>query len=284
VRVVYVDILFILNFITDYFLLLLTAKVGGIHQGRLRLLLGAGVGALFALLLYFLPLSGFTAWLLRVITCSMTVLVSFGFADSYHFLRSCGLFYGLTMLLAGMVFVISLWTGTEHLQNGVIYFNISIPVMLISFTAIFGLCGLIFGKGQAKVGRNFRNITVIMTQKKINFRALVDSGNLLRDPLSGKAVIVIPAKTASILFDGPGAAVMCSLQPEQMDGQLERLRRCCKTSFWLLPVHTAVQNGMLLIFRPDKVYIEGKETKDYIIGVTPQQLEVSGDCQAIMGA
>ena len=46
--VVYIDSLFLLNFIVDYLLLLATAKLAGEVICRPRLALGAAVGALYA--------------------------------------------------------------------------------------------------------------------------------------------------------------------------------------------------------------------------------------------
>ena len=47
-RVVYVDTLFLLNLLVDYFLLRLTASVGGVYPKFSRMFLGAMVGAILA--------------------------------------------------------------------------------------------------------------------------------------------------------------------------------------------------------------------------------------------
>ena len=56
--VVYIDSLFLLNFIVDYLLLLATAKLAGEVICRPRLALGAAVGALYASAVFF-PGMGF---------------------------------------------------------------------------------------------------------------------------------------------------------------------------------------------------------------------------------
>lgn len=282
-RVVYVDTLFLFNLLVDYFLLLLTAKVAGVYAKRSRLLAGGTVGALFAVLLYFPPMPVLLAAFLRAVTGGLTVAAAFGFRKKRWWLRLCGVFLLLTLLLAGMVMGLAVYIGGNFLQNGIPYFEISIPVMLVSFTLIYLLSGLVLGKGRAEISRSFREITVVEGAHQAQFRALVDSGNLLRDPLSGRRVVVLQADTAAELFDETGAALLRNLSCGSPEVLLPQLRRCCKTAFWLLPMHTAAENGMLLVFRPEKLYIDGIISEEYLLGLTPQTMEIGGDCQALMG-
>lgn len=282
-RVIYIDTLFLLNLIVDYFLLRLTAAIGGVYQKKGRLLLGATVGACFAVLLFFPPVTTLLAILLRASVCCMTVFAAFGRCEKYQMLRLNGLFLVLTLLLAGIVFGLTLWRDAIILQNGVPYFDISITVMGMSFTMIYALSKLVFGKGRGNVTRNYREITVVKAEKTIQFRALSDSGNLLQDPVSGKRVLILQAETASALFEGAGAVLLQNLPKEWGDVELAQLRRCCKTAFWLLPVHTAVQDGMLPVFRPDALFLDGKPTMEYVIGLSAGPMEIGGDCRAVIG-
>lgn len=282
-RVVYVDTLFLLNFIVDYFLLRLTAAVGGVYPKKRRLFLGAAVGAGMAVILFFLPLSGLSALLLRAITCSLTVTAAYGKQTLYHWIRLCGLFMVLTLLSAGAVFGMAAQNGTIRQQNGVIYMNISIPVMAISFTMISVLSRFVFGKGRGGITRGYIEVTARKNENCIAFRALKDSGNLLRDPVSGKRVLVLQAETAAELFSGTGSIFVQNLSGSPDERTLEQLRRCCKTAFWLLPVHTAVQNGMMPVFRPDELTLDGKQSSEYVIGLSAGRMEIGGDCQAVIG-
>lgn len=217
------------------------------------------------------------------ITCSLTVWAAFGKQTRYRWLRLCGLFLVLTLLSAGAVFGIAVQNGNAQQQNGVIYMNISIPVMVISFTMIFALSSLVFGKGRGEITRSYIEITAEKSGKTVSFRALKDSGNLLRDPVSGKRVLVLQAETAADLFSGSGSILLRNLSKEPDERALEQLRRCCKTAFWLLPVHTALQDGMMLVFRPDELLLDGKPTLEYVIGLSAGQMEIGGDCHAVIG-
>ena len=282
-RVVYVDTLFFLNLAVDYLLLLLTARLSGVYRSRRRLALGAAVGALLAVVLYFPPMPVLPGLLLRGGTCVLTVFAAFGKQPRRRFLHVCGTFVLLTLLLAGAVFAITVGRTGGLLQNGVLYLDISGAVMLIGFTAMYLLSGLVMGKGKAQTGQSRMDIQVEMASRRVQFRALCDSGNLLRDPISGQRVLLVQSDTAARLFEGPGAALLQNLREQPPEELLPQLRRCCKTAFWLLPVHTVNWESMMIVFRPEKMWIEGKLTDEYLLGLSPSALEIGGDCQALIG-
>ncbi len=282
-RVIYVDTLFFLNLLVDYLLLLLTARLTGVYRSRGWLAVGAAIGAILAVALYFPPIPFVPGLLLRGGVCVVTVLAAFGKQPLSILARLCGTFLFLTLVLAGAVFAFSVGKAGEMLQNGVLYLDISGIVMFISFTALYLLSGLVLGKGKAQVGRVRREILLKTASNEVRFQALCDSGNLLRDPISGRRVMLVESQLAARLFDGPGAALLQNLQHQRPEEVLPQLRRCCKTAFWLLPVHTVNRESMLIVFRPERMWVDGRATSEYLIGLSPTALEIGGDCQALIG-
>lgn len=280
-RVVYVDTLFFLNLAVDYLLLLLTARLSGVYRRRVHLALGAAVGAALAVVLYFPPIPALPGILLRCGVCLLTVLAAFGLKRG--FARLCGIFLLLTLMLAGLLFAISFGNRGELLQNGVLYLDISGYVMLIGFTALYLLSGLVMGKGRTQIGQRRQDIVVEMAGRKAQFRALCDSGNLLRDPISGRRVMLVECNAAAKLFDGPGALLLQNLREQQPEELLPLLRRCCKTAFWLLPAQTVSGESILIVFRPERMWIDGKPTEEYLIGLASAATEIGGDCHALIG-
>ena len=282
-RVVYVDTLFFLNLAVDYFLLVLTAKVAGVYIKRSRLLASALVGALLAVLLYFPPLPKALALVLRLAVCCVTALAAFIGEPGKSWPRLLGIFVMVTLLLAGIVLGLSELGGGAYMQNGILYFEISGTVMALSFMAVYVLSGLVLGKGRASPGRSYQEVTAEMGERSVRFRALTDSGNLLRDPMSGRKVIVVESRAIAPLFGGMTGELLQSLDALAPETALEQLRRCGNTPFWLLPARTAAQNALMVVFRPEKLYIDGNLREDYILGLAGRQLEIGGDCRALMG-
>lgn len=278
-RVIYIDSLFLLNMAVDYFLLLLTATVTGVYQKRLRLLAGAVTGGVLAVLGIFLPDKNGWLLLFRGFSCCLVILAAFGRRKTGSWVQLCGVFLLLTTLLAGILFALS----PGMIQNGAPYAEISVPLMILAFCVIYLLSGAVLGKGRAAVGRHVQEVSVVVGQHRTTFRALADSGNLLRDPISGQRVIVVSSGVLAELFDGAGRVLLENTEAYPPEELLPRLRRCCKTAFWILPVHTAVQESMMLVFRPEELYIDGKKSSEYLLGLTTGRLDIGNDCCALIG-
>ena len=278
-RVIYVDTLFLLNFAVDYFLLFLTAKSAGLYPRRLRLLLGAAIGAIFAVLLYFPPLHAILGLLCRMASGCAVVLVTFGTMPGARLARLCGSFLWMTVLLAGVVFLLSQSMGGLSVQNGVFYADLTAAVMVPAFLVSYLLAGVVLGRGRAAVNRAFHEVEATLGGKTVRFRALEDSGNLLRDPISGCRVIVTdPVVLRSLL----GEEALSLLQETSIP-PLELLRDLCGTPLWLLPAETAAGHGMIPVFRAEDLYIDGRRTREYLLGLALQPVDVGGDCRALMG-
>lgn len=282
-RVIYVDTLFFLNLSVDYLLLLLSAGLTGEYRSRRWLTFGAAVGAVLAVVLYFPHIPFLPGILLRGGICAVTVFAAFGKRPLKRFVHLCGTFLFLTMVLAGAVFAVTVGRTDHLVKNGVIYADISGAVMLVGFTVVFLLSGVVLGKGKAQAGRSWREVRMRNASQEVYVRALCDSGNLLRDPISGRRVLLVQGTVAAELFDGPGKALLQNLRDSQPEELLQQLRRCCKTAFWLLPVHTVNRESMILVFRPEQMWIDGKTTEEYLVGLSPNDLGIGGDCQGLIG-
>ncbi len=113
-----------------------------------------------------------------------------------------------------------------------------------------------------------RTIRVEQGNRQSTFHALFDSGNGLRDPVSGAKVLVASPRALSgilgenvSLFESLGAVQLqeLSMQIPELSGRLR-----------LLPFSAVGGKGLLPVFRPDHLFIEGQERRDYLIAISPQ--------------
>lgn len=95
---------------------------------------------------------------------------------------------------------------------------------------------------------NVRQVELRVEDRSVMLPAMLDSGNLLRDPVTGLPVLVIPAKAARTLF--PSLA-----DPSFLPG--------LPLGFRLLNVRTAAGSALLPMFRPDdcRIYLNGSACK-----------------------
>ncbi len=92
--------------------------------------------------------------------------------------------------------------------------------------------------------RQVRQVELTVGERSILLPAMLDSGNLMRDPVTALPVLVIPLKAAY------------ALHPDA--GRIDALRALPK-GFRLLHVRTAAGSALLPMFRPDRcrLYVDG---------------------------
>lgn len=191
--VVYADVLIVLNFIVDYFLIKLTAHITKTHIKIFRMVIAAFIGALFSLYIFLPTLNSFLEILLKLFSSAITVFAGFGFGNIRRFLRNIITFFSVTFGFAGAM--MGIWyifrpTGMV-INNSVVYFNIS-PLFLIAFSVLGYFISFFIRKvfEPRSVSAKLCRIEVEIEGKKAEATALIDTGNSLSDPFGSSEIII----------------------------------------------------------------------------------------------
>lgn len=250
--VVYLDVVMLLNFLVDLLLLLGANRLAGFPAGVKRCMLAALLGAVYSgvcLLprFYFL---GNTLW--RTVCLFLMASVAFGWDRSA--LRRGTVFALLSMALGGIA--VSLGEGR-------------VDRLLLSAAGVWLLCRMGFG---VSMGQSYVPITISDCGRRIRLLALRDTGNTLRDPVTGEPVVVIGADAAAELT---GLPVTVFSSPMEAVLQYPGYR--------LIPYHGVGQPlGMLLAKRYSDVQI-GSRRSGTLIAFAPEVISRAGEYQALTG-
>lgn len=277
--VVYIDVLFLLNFVVDYLLLLASARITGEMISRVRLGLGALLGAGYAAAL-FLP--GFD-WLSRPIckVCSAVLIVLIGFGKSKRLLRLTLVFLAVSAALGGIILALQLFgAGGLTLENGVLYTGFDIRILLVTVILSYLALSVMFERA-AKHGGGRKDLSTACLKidgKSLSLTVLTDTGNTLTDPINNQPVMVAEARALQELLPK-------GIDPEDPVGSLERLKdEAIKKRFRLLPYRAVgVENGMLLAVRTDSVVIGKREWRGLLVALSPTSVSDGGGYQALIG-
>ena len=282
--VIYVDTLFLLNALVDYLLLLAAARLAGEPLRRWRFALGAALGGLYAAAI-FLPGLGFLAHpLCRLASAALMLLTAYG--GSRHLLRQGVLFAALTCAFGGGVIAIGLLGGTGlTLGNGVFYSALDMKVVLLSAAVCYGALTLVFqrlGRHSAASGE-LVSARLRMGEKSVTLTALVDTGNTLTDPISGRPAMVAEGESVAPLFPrenrpGPGDL-------RDPAAALDRLGTGeWRSRFRLLPYRSVgVSRGLLLAVRMDALELNGRRRGPVLVALSPTPVSDGGGYKALIG-
>lgn len=181
---IYVDILMLVNFIVDYFLILLAAKFLHITTKILRLILAAAVGGVFSLYIL-LPQSNLLVQIfIQVCMCMVLCLIAFGFKNIKFFSRNIVTLFAVNFAYSGAM--IALWIVFKPsgmaINNSVVYFNIS-PLFLIVFSVV-GYFGTVLIRRLVKkpfLQNTYCEATLFCGNNKLTLSGIADTGNSLKD-------------------------------------------------------------------------------------------------------
>lgn len=252
VKTVYIDVLFVINFIINYLVLFATAKILALSFRRIRLLLAAALGALYAVFSFFPSFSFLFSAFGKLLSAFFIVLISFGrrrlISSLLTFLLSSLLFGGLLLALS---FVAK--DSFVEVQNGIYYIDISITLLLSSSLASYILLRLAFSRRGSVSSRSIVSVTVENCGKRATIPTLCDTGNSLRDPKSGSRVLVSDLETLQGVLPENSREIL-----EKHAGYFP-LALSSLPGFRLIPYKTVGSAfSLILAFAPERLYIENK--------------------------
>ena len=217
--VIYLDLVMLLNFLVDFFLLLGTNRLAGFPAGAWRCAGAALVGALYsgACLLPGMHFLGNILW--RCVSLGLLGTLAFGIHPSA--LKRTGIFLLLTMAMGG----IAQCMGRGDFLSLVLCALVCLLLSAVSFGGQVG-------------GREYVPLQISLEGRTVNLIALKDTGNTLRDPVTGEPVLVIAGDIASRLT---------GLTEEQLQHPLETIAAQPLSGLRLIPYHSIGNGGSFLL-------------------------------------
>lgn len=252
---IYLDLVVILNFLVDFLLLLGTNRLSGFPPDIRRTAAAAALGGVYggACLL-----SGFRFlgnWFWRLVSLFLMAVIAFGWNRSA--LKRAGVFLILSMAMGGIA--VSIGRG-------------DVPALMLAAGAVWLLCRAAFGEQVG--GREYVPLEITYGDNRVSLTALRDSGNTLRDPVSGEQVLVISAEAAQRLT---------GLTEHQLRSPLETLTRRPVPGLRLIPYKAVgTAGGFLLGMRFENVKI-GSRMQNAVVAFAAESIGRGEIYQALAG-
>lgn len=289
---IYLDVVFVENIIMNYIILYGTAVISKVIPQNIKLILASGVGAVYAIIAYMSILKIYSSIILKIVLSVVIVYIAFNPQNVKKLLKELLLFYLTSFVFGGAAFFLIYVIKPQDIimHNGV--FVGTYPLKIAFFGAILGFIVIIlsFKIIKTKLSKKslFCNVKISINQKQIETVAMIDTGNLLKDPISNTPVIVVEH---SLLYDILPKQILNNLE-NILGGELEKIPEDVKEKYIsklkVIPFSSlGKQNGMLLGIKADEISIESEEekiTKDnVIVGIYDKSLTKRGEYRALVG-
>lgn len=251
--VVYLDGVIGLNFLIDFCLLQGVNRLAGYRGGFGRAAAGAALGGGYAGMCVLPSFSFLSSNLWRTVSLGLMSAAAFGLNRGAA--RRGVLFVLLSFTLGGIA--MSFDTG-------------SFMGLVLCAGGLAGLCHFGF-RGKAAANR-IVDAAVEYQGRKVRLRALVDTGNSLRDPVTGQPVLVA---------DGLCAWELAGLGRTQLENPAQTLAEKPQLPLRLIPYRAVGKEGILLALRCDSVTVDRQEV-GRIVAFSPEDF-LQGEFRALTG-
>lgn len=252
----YIDVLFLINFMMDSLLLLAVKRVLKCPVRNARVFLGGVVGAVFTCVLAVISLPvAVEIPIYYVGLNSMMLRIGLNIRKRKEFWKAFGFLYVVAFLMGGMMQILRPW-----LRTGSLFFAAAVPVYYL-------LC--IIWKFVIQRTRQHERICEVVLHigmEKYRMNALMDTGNGLTDPISGEPVCVIDSTCAKAML------------AEKWGNETIRY----------IPYRTVDGEGVMPVFRAEgmEIFLPGEKEKFKIqcpiIGICEGQISGQENYQMIL--
>lgn len=272
---VYADVLFGLNTLINYLLLRGSAAMGGCPVKLWRLLGAAALGGLYAVVVVLPGCEGLQGQVFQLLCAALMVLTAFGWKRNT--LKQGLFFFGLSFAFGGLVLVVVHLVEPDCLLlDGRAYYAISTPALLLLAGTAYSLAGVVLSGCGTHTGGDIVEMTLQLNRRSVRCRALRDTGNTLRDPLTGESVLIVDGRVLRQLL--PKSEIVAD--PTEQLFQMSRADPDVRVR--LIPYRAVgVHHGMLAAMRC-RMQIKGKE-QGITVAVSPTEVSADDRFDAIWG-
>ena len=262
------------------------------HQ-QARLILSSIIGSIYAIIVYLNIMQIYANIFSKIILSIVMVYVAFNPKNFKQLSKQVLIFYLVSFIFGGCTFALIYFIKPENviINNGVFVGTYPIKVTLIAGTLAFIITQIAFKINRSKLNskNTFFNIEIFYEDKILKVKALLDSGNMLKDPISELPVVIvekekieeiIPKDFLNYIENILGGDTKREYKDNNIQEYLSKVR--------MVPFMSIGQeNGMFTGIRLDKIRINTEdinvEKNNAIVGIYDKKLTKDNKYNALIG-
>lgn len=287
---VYLDIVLIENLFMNYIILLATGFIIKINLNHLKMIISALVGAIYAILSYMEIFPFYSTMIVKIGLSIAMIYIAFTPKGIKSLFKHLIMFYLVSFVFGGCAFALLYFVKPEDIFmiNGVYIGTYPIKIVLlggiVGYIVIYS--GFKFVKKRISKKGLIYDIEIKVNENYTKLKAMLDTGNQLKDPITGNPVIVVEKDSLYEILPG----TLLNRTEEIIGGEWNENEEniSYRARFRIIPFTSiGKQNGILLGFKVDKVTIitdtENIICKNVIVCIYNQKLAKTDAYSALIG-
>lgn len=288
---IYIDIVLIENLIMNFIILLATGLILKEKIKKVRLLLSSLLGAIYSVISYMSILEIYTSMILKIILSIVMIYIAFNPQNMKKMWKDILLFYLTSFVFGGAAFALIYVVKPQKIlmRNGLFLGTYPLKTIILGAIVAFIIIMLAFTVVKSKMTKKdmLCKIKIKLNGKSIETIAMIDTGNLLKEPITNTPVVVVEH---TLLYECIPKEILSHLD-ELLGGDFSQIPEEIKEKYVaklkFIPFSSlGKQNGMLIGIRAEEIEIENEEKNvshnNIIIGIYNKSLTKRGEYRALL--
>ena len=289
---VYIDVVFLENLILNVIILYATSLIAKINLKIIRTLISASIGSIYAIMYYVFQIGLYSNIIFKFVLSVIMIYVAFNPKEFKTLLKVLILFYLTSFVFGGASLSVIYLVNAQriNIQNGMIIGKYTMNTIFTGIIIAFIVIVIAFKIIKSKISKNdlFCDIRFKINNKEIKTKAMLDTGNLLKEPITNIPVVVVEHK---LLYDVIPNEILDNIE-NILGGDLEDISDEVKSDYIsklkVIPFTSlGKQNGILLGIKADELIVEEmnseKKIDKVIIGIYNKELSKKRTYSALIG-
>ncbi len=254
----------------------------------IRIITASLIGSIYAIIAYTTEISIYASIISKWILAIVIVYIAFNPQTVKKMCKQVLIFYLTSFVFGGVALYLIYFLKPQEIfiKNGVYVGKYVLKVIFLGAIIAFIIVKISFKLIKTKINSKdmYCKIKVFIDEKVIQTIAMIDTGNLAKEPITNRPVVIIENN----LLEEVLPKEICNNVENILSGNLDGVPEKYIPRLRCIPFSSlGKQNGMLLGIKADGIEVDFEEekkcSKDVIIGVYDKSLTKKGEYRALIG-
>lgn len=289
---IYIDIIFLENLIMNSIILYATAIILKIRPKIVRVVASSVIGSIYAIITYVTEIEIYTFAILKTILAVIMIYVAFNPQNVKKMLKQIAIFYLTSFVFGGVTLYLIYYIKPQDIliKNGIFVGEYVLKVILLGAIVAFVTIKICFKIIKTKMSPKdmYCKIKVKLNEKIVEARAMIDTGNLVKEPITNIPVVIVESSLLEGILPNKILNNIENILSGDFSQMSEEIQEKYTSKLRCIPFSSlGKQNGMLLGIRADEIQVEIDDEKkisnNVIIGIYDKSLTKRGEYRALIG-
>ena len=284
---IYLDIVLLENIILNYIIILSTAIISKSKINTINIVVSSFIGGIYAILNYIAEINIVINIIVKFFISILMIIIAFKEKRIKQLIRQLTFFYLVSFTFGGIAFMLLFFVNPQNIIINEKHFVGTYPIKVAVLAGGVGFIIITIAAEMIKVKINKKiiicELEIIYKGKNRIIKTMLDTGNLLKDPISKLDVIIVEKDSLNGMVSNDILDNISNI----VNGKWIESKEVYNYKFKIIPFSSlGNSNGLLIAFKPDYIKVYSEEVylrDDILIGIYDGKLSKNNMYTSLIG-